>query len=166
MAAFAWQSNKAICFSFTQNSVSAFLFSTSGQRPSFSKKCASKKFHPKDYDSRKEKRKTRQTGAKWDHCNWISKTLNMIWRIVCLIYSAKQHYKNPWATLYSKSSSIFLQNFMLWNLKASKYQDFILQKLLQWPAGKVLELISCSQCGIRSRWLQSAHTVKMLISPT
>ena len=36
VASFAWQSNKAIFFSFTQNSVSTFVFRTGGQRPSFS----------------------------------------------------------------------------------------------------------------------------------
>ena len=36
MASFAWQSNKAIFFSFAHHSVSMFLFSTCGQRPSFS----------------------------------------------------------------------------------------------------------------------------------
>ena len=35
LAPFAWQSNKAILFNFTQNSVSAFLFSTGEQRLSF-----------------------------------------------------------------------------------------------------------------------------------
>ena len=37
MSSFAWQTIKAIFFSFTQNSVSAFLFGPSGQMPSFDK---------------------------------------------------------------------------------------------------------------------------------